>query len=236
MAEGYKTKIMVIDSETDISTLLNIHLRLRGYQVFVANNADESFRLAEMHQPEVILLDVTMPDLGGVAAIGRFLQMTSASVIIISTQDDTPTKIDALDSGADDFVVKPFDFEELMARVRVAIRRNLAATTKTTYPVLSDNYLTIDLNRRSVEKAGERIKLTPLELTLLTLLASQKNILLTRRQILQKVWGKYAEESDILRTTLKQLRRKIEPDPANPIYIITEGRAGYRFVMLNEQI
>jgi two-component system, OmpR family, KDP operon response regulator KdpE len=236
MNEVSRTKILVVDDEADIATLLSIHLRVRGYQPYTAATVAEAFKIAELQQPEVILLDLGLPDMNGATAISRFLQISTASIIIISAQDEIAVKVNALDSGADDFIVKPFNYEEVMARVRVAIRRNLTASAKNVYPVISDGYLTIDLDRRYVERGGERVKLTPLEYNLLATLAGQKDRLLTRRQLLQKVWGKYAEETDILRTTLKQLRRKIEPNPANPIYIITEGRTGYRFIFPHENV
>jgi two-component system, OmpR family, KDP operon response regulator KdpE len=235
MSEGYKTKILVVEEEPDISALLFIRLRFKNYHPLVTSDLQEALKIAKTHQPEVILLDIDMPKTNAIATISRFVQIASTSVIVMSSQSDTPSKINALDSGADDYVVKPFDFEELMARIRVAIRRNLTGQVVTAYPVFTDGYLTVDLNRRYVERAGERVKLSPLEYTLLATLASQKDRLLTRRQILQKVWGKYAEDTEILRTALKQLRRKIEPEPSKPVYIITEGRAGYRFIMPHEK-
>jgi two-component system KDP operon response regulator KdpE len=233
--EGLGVKVLVVDDEPEIVRLVSIQLRRRGYQIPTAANAAEALELAEAEKPDVILLDINMPGLDGISSIPDLRRVCNATIIMVSSLSASRIKVEALDRGADDYLVKPFDLEELVARLRVAVRHNRALQNNAypgEAPVIADNFLRIDLNQRLVERQGEYVRLSRLEYSLISLLVLNLNKTLSRREILQKVWGiEYGDETDILRTLIKQVRRKIEPDPANPRYLLTEGRTGYRFVL-----
>jgi len=233
--EGLGIKVLIVDDEPEIVRLVSIQLRRRGYQTLTAANADEALELAEAEKPDVILLDINMPGLDGLSSIPDLRKVCTATIIMLSSLSASRIKVEALDRGADDYLVKPFDAEELLARVRVAVRHNRALRNSAypgEAPLVSDDFLRIDLNQRLVERQGEYVRLSKLEYSLIALFVTNLNKTLSRREILQKVWGtEYGDETDILRTLIKQVRRKIEPDPAKPRYLLTEGRTGYRFVL-----
>jgi len=233
--EGHGSKILVVDDEPEIVQLISIHLQRRGYKTLTASNAYQALELAEFEQPDVIILDINMPGMDGITSIPELRKITPAYIIMLSSNDFSQTKVEALDHGADDYMVKPFDMEELIAHIRVALRHNLAVQRnafRNESLIISDNYLMIDLSKRTVTRENLPVRLSNLEFNLIEILASNLNKTLSRREVLQKVWGaSYGNESDILRTLIKQVRRKIEPNPSKPRYLITEGRIGYRFTL-----
>ncbi len=225
-AEG--ARILVIDDEHEIRRMLNIALSAHGYAVAEAASGKEGLSQALIFHPDLVVLDLGLPDLDGMEVIGHLREWSRIPVVILSVREHESDKIAALDAGADDYVTKPFSMGELLARIRVAIRR--AAKTEDE-PVLTFADLTIDLARRMVLLGREEVKLTPTEYEILKYLALHAGRVVTHRQLLRAVWGpNYQEETHYLRVYVGQLRRKIETDPAQPRYITTEPGVGYRFI------
>jgi two-component system KDP operon response regulator KdpE len=222
-------RVLLIEDEREMRKFLRAALDAQGFDVTDAENAHEATQRATTSPPDIILLDLGLPDLDGLALVRRFREWTRTPIIVLSARGRESDKVEALDAGADDYVTKPFGVGELLARMRVALRH---ATTGTNEPsqVLTAFDVTIDLTRREVKRAGIEVKLTPLEYRLLTLLAKNAGKVLTHRQILTEVWGPaYATQTHYLRVYTAQLRRKIEVDPAQPRILITEPGVGYRF-------
>ncbi len=226
MAEG--ARILVIDDEQQIRRMLNVALSGYGYTLCEAATGKEGLAAVTAFRPDLIILDLGLPDLDGMEVIGRLRQWTGVPIIILSVREGETDKISGLDAGADDYLTKPFSMGELLARIRVAIRH----TGKTEdEPVLSFPGLTIDLARRLVLLKEEEVKLTPTEYEILKLLALHAGRVVTHKQLLRAIWGpNFQDETHYLRVYVGQLRRKIEDDPARPRYILTEAGVGYRFI------
>jgi two-component system KDP operon response regulator KdpE len=225
-----KPKVLVADDEPKILMFIRANLEARGYEVHLAQDGVEGVEVAGMMAPDVIVLDVNMPRMDGIEACRRIRQWSSVPIIMLSVRGDEKDKVRALDEGADDYVTKPFGIEELLARIRVALRRS-AATSGTETPSFTCGDLEVDFSNRVVRRLGEAVRMTPTEYELLVYLVSNAGKVLTHRQILHNVWGpEYGEESEYVRVFMRQLRSKIEDDPSNPRYIVTEPRVGYRFV------
>ena len=223
------TKILIADDEPKIRMFLRANLNARGYEVHLAQDGLEAVEIAAQVLPDLIILDVNMPRMNGIDACRRIREWADMPIIILSVRDEEKDKVRALDEGADDYVTKPFGMEELLARIRVALRR--VSRVATEIPVYQAGNLKIDFTGRIVSINDEEIKLTRTEYELLAYLANNAGKVLTHREILHNVWGpEYGDELEYVRTFINQLRRKIEEDPANPQYIITEQRTGYRFL------
>ncbi len=224
-----KTRILIADDEPKIRMFLRANLEARGYEVYLAQDGIETVAMAERVLPDLIVLDVNMPRMDGIEACHRIREWADMPIIILSVRGDEKDKVRALDEGADDYITKPFGVEELLARIRVALRRS--ASTTTDIPKFNAGELEVDFSKRVVKRRGQIVKLTRTEYELLAYLVSNCGKVLTHREILHNVWGpEYGDETEYVRTFITQLRRKIEDDPSNPQFIVTEPRIGYRFV------
>jgi two-component system KDP operon response regulator KdpE len=220
-------RILVVDDEPHILRALQATLRGAGYDVVTAATAEEALRSAAVRPPKAVILDLVLPDRHGSEVCRELRGWSKAPILVLSAVGDEAEKVAALDAGADDYVTKPFGTDELLARLRAALRR----TAPETGPVLRIGELVIDLDKRAVTFAGEPVALTPNEFDLLGLFARNEGKLLTHPAILREVWGPaYDAESHYLHVYVSQLRRKLEPDPARPRYLLTEPGAGYRLV------
>jgi len=220
-------RILVVDDERQILRALQTSLRGAGYEVETAETAETALAAAAMRPPDALIVDLVLPDGTGTDVVRELRTWSSAPVIVLSAVGDEREKVAALDAGADDYVTKPVGIDELIARLRAALRR----ATPSAEPVLTVGELELDLEKRELRVAGKPVHLTPHQFDLLRVLASNEGKLLTHRAILQEVWGPgYGSESNLLHVHVSQLRRKIEPDPARPRYLLTEPGAGYRLV------
>jgi two-component system, OmpR family, KDP operon response regulator KdpE len=218
-------RILVVDDEPQILRALRASLRGAGYEVETADTAEGALTAAALSPPDAVILDLVLPDGRGTDVCRELRSWTSVPVIVLSVVGDESEKVAALDAGADDYVTKPFGIEELLARLRAAMRR----VEPTPEPVIVVGDLQVDLEKRSVSVGGRPVQLTPHEFKLLRLLVLNRGKLLTHAAILREVWGRaYTDESHYLHVYVSQLRRKIEPEPARPRYILTEPGAGYR--------
>ncbi|MGB2856739.1 MAG: response regulator transcription factor [Dehalococcoidia bacterium] len=224
-----KIRILVADDEPKIRMFIRANLEARGYEVDLAKDGIEAIELAERLLPDVIVLDVNMPRMDGIEACRRLREWADMPIIILSIRGDEKDKVRALDEGADDYVTKPFSVEELLARIRVALRHSAGPTVAA--PIFTAGDLEVDLSKRVVRQRGQMVKLTHTEYDLLAYLISNSGKVLTHGEILHNVWGpEYGDEREYVRVFIGQLRRKIEDDPSNPRFIVTESRMGYRFV------
>jgi len=230
-------KILVVDDEPAFVRLVDQVLTEKGYEILQATNGQEALRLLFAHKPDLVLLDVVMPEMNGWHTCQRIRDMSDTPIVILTgkrkTEDDI---VLGLDYGADDYLIKPVGNRELVARVRAILRRaelpsTLDTQKETTY---SDDYLTVNIPERQVIVNGERVKLTPREFRLFALLVENATHILTHQQLLEKVWGwEYTDDLDYVRIYISHLRQKIEPDPSKPRYIITEAGVGYYFQKSN---
>jgi two-component system KDP operon response regulator KdpE len=221
------TRVLVVDDEPQILRALQMKLRGAGYVVETAATAQDALARAAMRPPEAVILDLVLPDGNGTDVCRELRTWSAVPILVLSAVGEELEKIAALDAGADDYVTKPFSGDELLARLRAALRR----TASSGQPVLRVGELRIDLEKRAVTMGGEPISLTPNEYALLRLLARNEGKLLTHPAILREVWGPaYGEESNYLHVYVSQLRRKLEPDPARPRYLLTQPGVGYRLV------
>ncbi|MCY3022412.1 MAG: response regulator [Planctomycetota bacterium] len=219
--------VLAIEDEAQIRRFLRATLGSEGYTLLEAETGEQALTEAASYPPDLILLDLGLPDMDGLEVIRRLRQWTSVPVIIISARGQEQDKVAALDAGADDYLTKPFGVAELMARIRVALRH--ANRTEDESAVFESGDLKVDLARRLVFVGGQEVHLTPIEFKLLALLAKHAGKVLTHRQVLKEVWGpNYADDSHYLRVFVHQLRHKIEADPAQPKHLITEAGVGYR--------
>jgi two-component system, OmpR family, KDP operon response regulator KdpE len=219
--------ILVVDDERSIRRYLHTSLEAKGHRVVEAGGGLEALALAESERPDLIILDLGLPDLDGVEVTRRLRERIQTPIIILSVRDREDDKVGALDAGADDYLTKPFGLGELLARVRVAMRHVVHSEMEQLYE-LGD--LKIDLVKHEVTRTGEHIQLTPTEYDLLRVLVQNQGRVLTHNQLLRQVWGSaYEEESHLLRVNVSNLRRKIEPNPDRPEFIQTEPGVGYRF-------
>ncbi len=223
-----RQEILVIDDEAQIRKLLEITLRNNGYKVIEASTANEGLVLAASHPPDLILLDIGLPDENGQSVLKKLREWYQKPIIILSVQNDEENIINALDNDASDYLTKPFRTGELLARIRAFIRNSDVLEEKSNRTI---GNLFIDFKTRTVKKNNELIKLTATEYTLLSLLIKNEGRVLTHQYILNQVWGpNQADQSQSLRVFIAQLRKKVENDHNNPELIITESRVGYRFV------
>ncbi len=224
-----KTKVLVIDDEPQILRALRINLSVRGYDVDTAASGEEALRKAADHRPDVVVLDLGLPDMSGIDVLGGLRGWLTAPVIVLSARTDSSDKVEALDAGADDYVTKPFGMDEFLARLRAAVRR-AAAASDTDEPVIETSSFTVDLSAKKVTKNGTEVHLTPTEWGMLEMLVRNRGKLVGREELLKEVWGPaYAKETHYLRVYLAQLRRKLEDDPSHPVHLLTEAGMGYRF-------
>jgi two-component system, OmpR family, KDP operon response regulator KdpE len=222
------TRILVVDDDPQLARALRITLTAHGYQVDTAADGATALASASRNRPDLVILDLGLPDLDGVAVAQGLRGWSSAPIIVLSARQAEPSKVDALDAGADDFVTKPFGMDELLARIRAALRRATPAPSRAAVTTVD---FTVDLADKRVTTLTGEIRLTPTEWHLLEVLAREPGRLVTHRQLLHQVWGpRYETETNYLRVHLANLRRKLEPDPARPRYLITEPGIGYRFV------
>ena len=222
-----ETKILIVDDEPQIRRVLRTTLVSQGYTVAEAKGGDEALEQFREERPDLILLDVNMPGRSGLDVCQEIRRTSDIPIIMLTVRNTERDKVQALDAGADDYVVKPFGSEELLARIRAALRR--AAPAEALPPFLSAD-LEIDFEKRAVVTRGQPVRLTPKEFELLRQLVANQGKALTHRRLLQAVWGPdYGDETEYLRVFINQLRKKIEPDPHHPCYIHTEPWIGYRF-------
>jgi two-component system KDP operon response regulator KdpE len=220
-------RVLVVDDEPQILRALQLKLNGAGYTVDTAATASEARIKASMRPPEAIILDVLLPDGRGTDVCRELRSWSDVPILVLSAVGEEQEKIAALDAGADDYVTKPFSGDELLARLRAALRR----TRPSTQPLVEVGDLRIDLERRQVTMGDKEIQLTPIEYDLLRLLAENEGKLMTHPTILREIWGPaYAEESNYLHVYVSHVRRKIEPDPARPRYILNQPGVGYRLV------
>jgi two-component system KDP operon response regulator KdpE len=221
------TTVLVVDDDPQLVRALRITLTARGYTVTAAADGATALTVASRTPPELIILDLGLPDLDGVAVIEGLRGWCTAPIIVLSARHTEFAKVDALDAGADDYITKPFGMDELLARMRAALRR--AAPTTASAVVATDAFV-VDLSAKRVTTPNGEVRLTPTEWHLLETLVREPGKLITQRQLLQQVWGPaYETETNYLRVHLANLRRKLEPDPSRPRYLITEPGLGYRF-------
>ena len=220
-------KVLVVDDEPQILRAVTASLRGAGYDVTTADTAEAALTAAAVAPPDAVILDLVLPDGRGTDVVRELRTWSSVPVIVLSVVGDEGDKVDALDAGADDYVTKPFGVEELLARLRAAMRR----VESSPEPLRQVDELRVDLEKRAVSFDGRPVQLTPHELKLLLLFVRNEGKLLTHATILREVWGRaYADESHYLHVYVSQLRRKLEPDPARPRTILTEPGVGYRLV------
>jgi two-component system KDP operon response regulator KdpE len=219
--------ILVVDDEPQIRRVLRSTLTAQGYVLTDAASGEEGVEIARKIKPELILLDVNMPGMGGIEACREIRQFSSAPIIMLTVRNAERDKVAALDAGADDYVVKPFGIEELLARIRSALRRYSADEA---LPPFTSKEMSIDFESRMVVVRGEDVHLTPKEFEVMKHLVINQGKPLSHRRLLQAVWGPdYGEETENLRVVINQLRKKIESDPTHPKFILTEPWVGYRF-------
>ena len=222
--------VLVVEDEPRMRRFLRASLRVHGYRLIEAERAAEALHLAASHNPEMVLLDLGLPDGDGIEVIRRLRSWMRAPVVVISARGREDDKVAALDAGADDYLTKPFGVRELMARLRVALRHARAAASRASDPsIFESGPLRVDLGRREVSVAGAEVHLTPLEYRILAYMAQHAGMVVTHGQILREVWGpSYAAEPHLVRVHVAELRRKLEDEPARPRHLITEPGVGYR--------
>ena len=222
------TQVLVVDDDVQLLRALRIDLAARGYDVATAHDGRSGLAAAARTRPDVVVLDLGLPDLDGTAVLAELRTFSAVPVIVLSARTGSTDKVHALDAGADDYVTKPFGVDELMARLRAAVRRTAETGPVETRVAFGD--VVVDLDATTVERAGRPVRLTPTEWSILELLVRHRGRLVTRRQLLEQVWGTgERKETSYLRVYLAQLRRKLETDPARPRHLVTEAGMGYRF-------
>ena len=234
---GAVTHVLVVDDDAHILRTLRIHLAAHGYTVATADTGRDAIRAAVTDRPDLVVLDLGLPDIDGTAVITALRQKSTVPIIVLSARIDAPDKVQALDTGADDYVTKPFGIAELLARMRAAVRRSAqgpgpddATTAGADETVVHTAAFTIDLAAKKVSRDGDDLRLTPTEWAILDILVRHRGALVTQRRLLTAVWGpNYRTQTNYLRVYLAQLRQKLEPEPSRPRYLITEPGMGYRF-------
>jgi two-component system, OmpR family, KDP operon response regulator KdpE len=222
--------ILVIDDEPQILRAMRTILTEKKFRVTIANRGEEGLALAAANPPDIVILDLGLPDMDGFEVCARLREWTQVPIIVLSVRDSERDKVHALDKGADDYLTKPFGIEELLARVRVALRHS-AQTQGRKETVVKAGALVVDLARHIIKRNDEEVKLTATEFKLLAYLAANTGRVLTHRSILTNVWGEAeADHIEYLRVYMRQLRKKLEDDPERPQYILTEPGIGYRFL------
>jgi two-component system KDP operon response regulator KdpE len=223
------TRVLVVDDEAPIRRTMRANLEARGYEVDLAETGEQALQLAARHHPDVVLLDLGLPGMDGLGVIDGLRGWSQVPIVVLSARGSERDKVAALDAGADDYVSKPFGMDELLARLRAAVRRTTVADEE---PTIVTEHFTVDLaGKRVLDPSGEPVRLTPTEWQLLEVLVRHRDKLVTQRQLLQDVWGPgYGDESNYLRVHMAHLRRKLEPDRSHPRYFVTEPGMGYRFI------
>jgi two-component system KDP operon response regulator KdpE len=222
------TSVLVVDDEPQILRALAINLKARGYEVRTAGSGSEALSVASVHVPELVVLDLGLPDMDGSDVIAGLRGWTTVPILVLSGRSDSSDKVAALDAGADDYVTKPFGMDELLARMRAMMRRS--GHSEEDAPVVRVGDTTVDLAARRVTRAGSDVRLTPTEWHLLEVLVRHPGRLLSQKRLLREVWGPgYETAQGNLRLYMAQLRRKLEPDPARPRHLVNEPGMGYRF-------
>jgi len=220
-------KILIVDDEMDIRRFLPASLKLFYHEIIEAENGLQALEMAYSQRPDLLILDLGLPDMDGVEVTRQIRSMSGVPIIILSVRNNEKDKIEALDAGADDYLTKPFSIGELLARVRVVLRRLEPHLPEVALKV---DDLVLDIPRHRLTLAGNEIALTPTEFEILTVLMQNQGVVVTHRQLIHQVWGSaYEDESRLLRVNISNLRRKIEADPNQPVFILTELGVGYRF-------
>ena len=228
MPENHPT-ILIIEDEPPLRRFLRVTLGTQDYRVIEATTGAEGLKLAATSQPDLIILDLGLPDTDGVEIAKRLREWSAVPIIVVSARGKEQDKVVALDAGADDYLTKPFGVGELLARVRVALRRQNIANAETGDPTFEVGPIKVDLSRHEVTVSGQAVHLTPNEFKLLTVLVKNSGKVLTHKQLLKEVWGPdSADQSHYLRVYMNQLRQKLEADAARPRYLLTEPGVGYR--------
>ena len=227
-----KPTVLIIEDEDAICNFISAILTSNQYQVVKAKTGKEGLSLFTSHVPDIVLLDLGLPDIDGTEILRQIREWSKTPVIVVSARGHEREKVSALDLGADDYIVKPFGTSELLARIRTAMRHSLqsAGTNAAGEEKVTIGELEIDYNKRTVSRVGERIHLTPIEYKILVLLSQNAGKVLTHDFIIREVWGVYTDESHTLRVNMANIRRKIEANPGAPKYILTEMGVGYRMV------
>ncbi len=221
-------KVLIVDDEPQIRRFLRASLQAHDYQVIEAENGKEGVRACTVQKPDLLILDLGLPDMDGLDVIKLVREWSTVPIIILSLRSDDPDKIEALDRGANDYVTKPFSMGELLARMRVALRQGQGSGADSG-PVITAGEIAIDLSKRLVTVSGAPVRLSRKEYDLLRILASHLGKVITHQQLLQEVWGQaYVEETQYLRVYIGQLRQKLEKEPAAPKHLVTEPGVGYR--------
>ena len=227
MATTEKSRVLVVDDEPQITRVLRTVLTSQGYQVQTAAEGESALNSFVQWKPELVITDLYMPHMDGLELCKRIRAVSSVPIIVLSVKGEERTKVEALDSGADDYVTKPFGTDELLARVRAALRRGTATVDVEAFDV---GDFKVDLGSRRVHAGGQEVRLTPKEFELFVYMARHPSRVITHRTLLEAVWGEASQEQpEYLRVFMGQLRKKLEPDPSNPRYLVTEPWVGYRF-------
>ncbi len=221
------TRVLAVDDEPQMLRALAVNLRARGYVVDLAPTGESALELAGRHRPDVVILDLGLPGIDGIEVVRGLRGWSAVPIIILSARDGQAGKVEALDAGADDYVTKPFAMDELLARMRAALRR---APNVEDVAVVETPDFTIDLAASRITNARGEVRLTPIERHLVEVLVRNAGKLVTQRRLLEEVWGpEYADQANYLRVHMAHVRRKLEPDPSRPTYFLTEAGVGYRF-------
>jgi len=223
------TRILAVDDEPQILRALATNLRARGYDVDLAPTGEAALTLAAKKHPDLVILDLGLPGIDGIEVIRGLRGWSTVPIIVLSVREAERDKVAALDAGADDYITKPFGMDELLARLRAALRRKIPAEEDA---IVETEHFSVDLAAKRITTPDGEVKLTPTEWNLVEILVRNAGKLVTQRQLLQEVWGpQYERETNYLRVYFAQIRRKLEPDAARPRYFITEARMGYRFIV-----
>ena len=223
------SRVLVVDDDAALARALAINLRARGFEVGVAGTGREALDVLARLNPDVVVLDLGLPDLAGIEVLHGIRGWNDVPVLVLSARTTSDEKVDALDAGADDYVTKPFEMNELMARIRASARRGSKSAELGSAPVVTTSGFTVDLAAGVVSRGGEQVRLTPTEYHLIEVLARHVGRLVPQQQLLTEVWGPgYEKESHYLRVYVAQLRRKLEDDPSAPKHLVTEPGLGYR--------
>jgi two-component system KDP operon response regulator KdpE len=221
------SRILVVDDDVRILKTLEVNLRARGFDVLLARSGEDALKLAARQHPDAVVLDLGLPQMDGLDVVRGLRGWTSVPIVVLSGRGTEAAKVEALDLGADDYLTKPFGMDELMARLRAALRRAVIPAGK---PVVTTPDFTIDFASKQVQRDGELVRLTPTQWHIVEVLVRNAGRLVTYEQLLQEVWGPtYGKETNYLRVFMTQIRQKLEPEPSNPRYFITEPGIGFRF-------
>jgi two-component system KDP operon response regulator KdpE len=221
------TRVLIVDDDPQLLRALRVNLATRRYDVYTAADGANALTVAGQHPPDLVILDLGLPDLDGLSVVESLRGWSAAPIIVLSARHTESAKVNALDAGADDYITKPFGMDELLARIRAALRRAASADDE---PVVTTDAFTIDLAGKRVTTPAGDIRLTPTEWQFLEILVRHPDKLVSQRQLLRDIWGpSYESETNYLRVHMANLRRKLEPHPAKPRYLITEPGIGYRF-------